>query len=286
MRLNPDLAPSAVSNKELWLEGVAGPVQVGDLWLLSWDRDGLGLLVVTRVDESFVLGWPATLPSDPAYSPAVPVLSPFGDEIYIWPTRETGVGLHLLHRRYGSLVEPSQVNRIKDIIDDDEPRIEFAPDADDADMAMEHSERMLEQWESICFNEWPQVVPGETPLNHHVLQAHNVLPSTLGHILQVPTLEASSIYKGTRIPTAEQLALVSQKLQVDIETLASPPLGEGAKTLMMPMWKEQLLEAAESRGVSEPEARRGVQDEFALAARSNQSIEDRMHAALARFGER
>lgn len=284
MSFDPFSVPTGVANHDLWLRGVSSEPAVGDLWLLSWEGEGLGLLLVTGIAETFVLGWPITLPLEPAYSPAIRVDSPLGCEVAVWPTRETGVGLHLLHRSFGQVLTPSLIREIGVAVEDDqEPPIPFASAATDLEEAVAQSERMLVEWESICFNQWPQQVPGQTPLNQQVLRDLSIKPSDIAETLGVESVEAAALHKGTMIPTAEQLSYLADQMNVEAEVLASPGLDEGTRLLSHPVWKSLVLETSRDREVSEAEARRKIQDQYALAARSNGKANDRMLAAITRF---
>jgi hypothetical protein len=105
LQLQLSAVPLDGIKEDLWLHGVAGDPVVGDLWLLSWDGKALGLAVISGVADGYVLVWPVALPSDVVFRPAVEVpQSPLGVPVAIWPTRETGVGNHVLHRRFGALL--------------------------------------------------------------------------------------------------------------------------------------------------------------------------------------
>lgn len=283
MKFDPFSVPAGVTNHDLWLHGLSDEPAVGDLWLLSWESEGLGLLVVTGIAETYVLGWPATLPLEPSYAPALRVESPLGCEVAVWPTRETGVGLHLLHHSFGQVIEPPLIREIWDAVEDDqEPPIPFAPAAPSLEEAVAQGEQMLVEWESICFNQWPEQVPGQTPLNQQVLRDLSIKPSHLAEALGIEAVEASALHKGTMIPRAEQLSYLADRMGIDADVLVSLGLDEGTRLLSHPIWKSSVLETSRDRDVSESEARRKIQDQYALAARSNGKPEDRMLAAITR----
>lgn len=289
--MNFDLwsAPTDVPNEQLWLTGLQEEIIPGDLWLLSWNGNGLALLLVTTVTDDFVLGWPVTLPSEPAYAPAMPIETPLGINAVAWPTRETGVGLHLLHRRFGKVLSRERIDNIRRQIDEglsfgmisSEESTLSEPDAQ-----RDHSNEMLSKWEEICFHHWPQAEIGETPLNQSFLQNRQIAPSDLGRILNIDAVQASSLHKGRMKPTADQLTVLSSYLDTDREVIAAPTLDEGTRLLMEPRWKAEVLDVAAKTGLSEVSTRRAIQNEYVLAARSNQaSGDDKMVAAIQRVLE-
>lgn len=285
MKYDPSSVPASVRNGDIWLHGEPREPSVGDLWSISWEGEVLGLLVLSGVAETYVLGWPACLPEEDPRSPAILAESVLGCSVGVWPTRETGLGAHLLHRRLGPLLSRRQMSGIRDALDNErEPPLRFAPPASSIDDAIEYGDRMLAEWEAICFNQWPRAVAGATPFNVDALRQMGVRPSTLVSLLDVSPLEAATLYQGSSAPTQEQVALISSRLNAEPEALIAPRFDEGTRELMRPVWKQEVVDLAAQKGMSEATVRSRVQDEFARAARSNGSARDRILAALARVG--
>src|SRR5665647_862552 len=93
-------------------------VRAGDLWSLSWDGAYRGLALIAAVKEGFVLAWPVTLPDAPAFAPALVLEpNPLVHPLFVWPTRETGVGLHLLDQSLGALLRPTRISQIAAAMD-------------------------------------------------------------------------------------------------------------------------------------------------------------------------
>src|SRR4051794_28500833 len=81
-------APTALpaNGQRRWLTDDAPAPQVGDLWLLSWNRDALAMVVITKVIDNYVLACPVTLPTAPAFPPAViRVDTPLRVPLTVWP---------------------------------------------------------------------------------------------------------------------------------------------------------------------------------------------------------
>lgn len=279
-------APEGVLDQALWTSGLDGVPQVGDLWLLSWNYEVLGLIVLSGVAEDFVMGWPVTLPTEPAFTPAFFADSPIGHNFGVWPTRETGVGMHLLHRRFGKLLSAELMHEIGRAIDNGEmPNIDFAPKPIDTTSAIQFSDQMIDQWQSICFNQWPLPSSDQSPFDREQLIEFDIKPSDLATIFRVSQFVASALYRGTRVPTIEQIDALAKAANVDAYALVSPVRDEGARLLINPLWKDAVINAGLKRSVSEPRARCGIQEEYAVAARFNGSREERLRAAIDRFAQ-
>ena len=279
-------APEGVLDQVLWSTGLDGVPQVGDLWLLSWNYEVLGHIVLSGVAEDFVMGWPVTLPTEPAFAPAFFADSPIGQNLGVWPTRETGVGIHLLHRRYGKFLSARLMCEIGKSIDDGEmPNIDFAPAPTGTASEIQFNDQMIDHWQSICFNQWPLPISDQSPFDRKRLIEFDIKPSDLATILGVSQFVASALYRGTRVPTIEQINALAKAVNVDVDALVSSIRDEGAHLLINPLWKDAVVEAGLKHSMSEPQARQGIQKEYAVAARFNGSREERLRAAVDRFGQ-
>lgn len=104
---------------DLWERGLADTaLRPGDLWVLSWDGRTVGHAVISAVKDGYVLVWPVTLPGEPAFAPGLTISpSPLGEPVVVWPTRETGIGLYLLDRSLGRLLDQQRLREISDALD-------------------------------------------------------------------------------------------------------------------------------------------------------------------------
>ena len=148
-------APDALAgdSAQRWLSGTGDyTVRRGGLWTLAWDGELLGHVVVASVKDGFFLGWPVTLPGEPSFAPGILLPSSLGITVTVWPTRETGLGLHLLERPLGHLLESREVRTIAARLDAGEDLdVEFAREATTSAQA-EQSRAMADHWAALCFH--------------------------------------------------------------------------------------------------------------------------------------
>lgn len=275
--------------ESVWLTAVSSALpQLGDLWLISWDSRALALGVVTRVTPNFVTCWPVTLVDNQVFARALLVeASPLGVPLLVWPTRETGLGLHMLHRRFGQLLSRATIVLVDAALEDgDELPLPLAPRTIDGDEAEQASDRMVELWQDICLNIWPTAVPGQTALNAAAIRRAGMQASDLAEALAVPLPTAVSLLRGEHFPTAEELAQLADLLETDVQGLLETGEGTQDETLLLPELKDLYLALARARGISEAAARDLVRSDFALAARSDGDPLERVKAILERLSQR
>ncbi|MFK4790532.1 hypothetical protein [Microbacterium sp. ZW T5_56] len=280
-----DTPPFGVA-PEAWHSQSATSPEAGDLWLISTDGEALGLAVLASVHTTFVLCWPVTTADSPVFEDVLEVAStPLGAPLLAWPARETGIGLHMLHRNYGSMLTSRTMRIVEALIDDGgaEYPLPLAPRTVGGEEAHAMSDEMVERWERICLDTWPKLSAGISPLNADVLRARSVQVGDLAGILQIDTAPAISLIRGEIAPTDEQVAVLAAALRVEPDALLNPGTDAGALMLIEPSFKESILDLAKSRNVSEAHARNIVRSEYGLAARSDGDAHARMQATIDRL---
>lgn len=282
MSLSLDDAPQGVA-PDAWLRSASGGPQIGDLWLLSWDTRVLGLVVVSGVAPTFILGWPVTLFGDPTFPPAIRVeRSPLG-EIAVWPSRETGVGNHLLHRRFGTALSARTMHLLADAFEDGtEPVLPFATSDINLEQREAASDQMVDAWEAINLNVWPVPRAGITPLDADLLRASGTRVGDLAEILSTSVPAAVSLYNGESVPTPSELELLVAALGVPTEQLLRSHPDAETVAMLAPNTKDDLVEISRRRAIGEEAARDLVRSQFALAARSDGDARSRLDAAIKR----
>ncbi len=245
-------------------------VMAGDLWVMSWDCSYLGLVCVAAVKQGYILGWPVTLPEEPAFAPALVVNhTPLRMPLFLWPTRETGLGMHLLHWPLGRLINPQSIQRIAWALEDGEdPGMPFAPGAAADAANTEADEAMVERWASLCFHTWPET--RTLYLSETKIKNAGGIASRIADCLGLSSVDLRSLWTGVQPASEEQLAKVAHVLGVEASTLlADDPMGEAVERLAAPLFKEPLLSLASHVGITEGAARDHARSQYALAARDD-----------------
>lgn len=284
MKLNLDSPPPVGINVDLWRQGEVADAAVGGLWLLSWDAEALALGVIAGVGDGYVLVWPVTLPAEAAFRPAVQVSkSPLGIPVFMWASRETGVGLHMLHRRFGALLAESVMADVAEAMEEGTVGpLPYAPTPLHPAHLSTDDETMIDQWEAICLNVWPRSRPDWAPLNRDVLRSLGFRPSDIAGALDIGASEAVALFNGERTPSDAQLAALESHLRAPQSQLLDPLVDESARELLSPAWKDAVLKIAAYLGDNEGAARDMARQEYAYAPRSTGTKSDRMREAIRR----
>lgn len=280
-----DTAPPGVDT-DTWVDGAPARPAAGDLWLLSWDGHGLGLGVIASRHDGFILVWPVSMPDDPVAPPAVQVDdTPLDVRLFPWPSRETGVGDALLHRRLGQLLAPEVMDAIAEAFEDGtHPPLPFAPipPPQGASVADTYSRQLVDTWERICLTQWPDPDSLDT-MDADALRAAGLVPSRVADLLDLPTDEAVAIFLGQAPATPQQASTLEEAAEAEPGSLRARTLDAAVRRLIDPARKAQVLAVSGHRHVSESQARDLVASQFALAARSNADDDARLDAVFARL---
>lgn len=273
---------------DLWDMGVQSTqVRAGDLWIFSWDGEFVGLALIAAAKDGYVLAWPVTLPDEVSFAPGLIVEeSPLGVPVTLWATRETGIGNHLLDRSLGQLLPPDRIRPISFALDDEEdPGLPFAagsardPENADADRLM------VEHWTELCFNTGG-AEEGQFLDSAKVRQAGGD-SRIVGEVLGLGLPELRSLMTGVVPVTAEQLAVVAERLGVEGESLiGADPLADVVIDIAWPRFKPQIVARTTETGYGEADIRRFARREFPLAARNDSDAlrEAKLRDAISRAG--
>lgn len=244
--------------------------EAGDLWALSWNAEEIGNAVIASVHESFVLAWPAEIDPTNSFFPGILVeVENYNSPITVWPTRETGIGSHLLDRSLGRALQTSQIASVSAALEAGlEPVFPFAAQLTE-DLSQEaFDNRMLEHWQELCFltvDSAELTFFNRDQANKMGLKAKQVAEAlSLGHA------ELSPIWKG-QVPLSDRSI---DKLMVAFggsadSLLTTDPLAHVLDLISSPGYKQEIKDRAQSLGMDEGEFRRRTRAEFALAARDD-----------------
>lgn len=280
-----DLSASA---QELWARGAQSTqVRVGDLWVLSWNGEVVGHAVVAAAKPDYALAWPVSLPGEASFSPGLVIEdTPLSVPVTLWPTRETGIGNHLLDRSLGQLLSPDRIRQLSIALDeDDDPGLAFASTLSQDPENSEADRLMIAHWSELCFNSGG-AEEGSFVESTKVQRAGGdarIVSEVLG--LGLPELR--SVMTGTTPITTDQLSALVERLGVESGSLTgSDPLSDVVDDLAHPRFKRDVVARVAETGISEEAIRRSARREFALAARNDGDNlrESKLRDAIGRAG--
>jgi hypothetical protein len=280
----PDVLPDA--SRTHWLTDDTTDVRIGDLWLLSWSREALVMVAITKVIDDYVLVCPVTLPTDPSFAPAViRDDTPLGLPLTIWPSMETGLGKHLLRRNLGSFLSERTITQLRRYAEDgDESPLPIAEGDYYSDGNPEFFTDLLAYMQGLCFHEWPAGGAEDAVLSAEVLTQHEADIAFMTRTLGVAVPRARQLLRQEVVPTAAEVEALASAWGVPSDALLAAARDSAAETLLEPLFKPVLDQIMAKHGYDESTARRRAQEEYALAARTAQPSDRiaRMTAALTR----
>ncbi|WP_440714128.1 hypothetical protein [Gordonia sp. FQ] len=278
------------SAHQLWDDGVnADSARPGDLWILSWDDEVLGVALIAAARDDFALAWPVTLPGEASFAPGLVIEnSPLGIPVTLWPTRETGIGLHLLDRSLGRLLDANAIRPLAFALEDgEEPAFPAAPGSawDEDNRAADRA--LVEHWSGLCFH----LAGGENEMrldSEKVLAAGGSSKST-AKLLGLPPQQLRPIWVGDAEIDHEQLVALAEDLGVDEVTLLQPdPLAGVVSRLAAPRFKRAIKARMAATRLNEAAVRGAARSEYTLAARDDantaDAIDRKLRDAIARAG--
>jgi hypothetical protein len=269
-----------------WLSDDHADLKVGDLWLLSWSREALALVVVTKVIDDYVLACPVTLPTDPSFAPAVVRDdTSLGIPLTIWPRAETGLGKHLLRRNLGNLLSETTVRLLRHYAEEgEESPLPLAEGDYYADGNPEYLRELLGFMQALCFHEWPTDAAENAVLAADIIEREHASITFMTDTLGVTVPRARQLLLQQVTPTEAEVASLAEAWDLEPAALLAAPLDDAARTLVEPEFKPLLDQVMEQRGYDEVTARSRSQQEYALAARAAQTGDRRarMRAAIDR----
>lgn len=277
-----------VSARELWVKGAQRTqVRVGDLWVLSWNGEVVGHAVIAAARPDYALAWPVTFPSEASFSPGLVVEdTPLGVPVTVWPTRETGIGNHLLDRSLGQLLSPDSIRQLSIALDeDDDPGLAFASTSAEDPENSEADRLMVAHWTELCLNNGG--AEDGSFLESTKVQRAGGDARIVSEVLGLGLPELRSVMTGATPITTEQLAALAKRLGVESGSLTgSDPLSDVVVDIAHPRFKRDVVARVAETGIAEEAIRRSARREFALAARNDGDNlrESKLRDAIGRAG--
>jgi len=254
--------------------GDGSVARAGDVWLLSWDGAYLGAALAAAVHEGYILAWPVTFGEPVAYRPALVIDNvPYVGSAHLWPTRETGIGMHLLDRPLGHLMETTRVRAIWEALRERrDPGLAFAPLSPNQESV---TEAMVDQWTAMCFHTWPS--GQDLFLSEDRIKRCGGSSAMIASVLGLTPPRLRALWSGTEPATGDQVEAIAAALGVaGDDVIGEDPLGDVVARLSEPRFKAGIIAAGLDRGLDEGRIRELTRAEYALAARDDSSqISDR-----------
>ncbi|PRZ34784.1 hypothetical protein CLV47_12316 [Antricoccus suffuscus] len=273
----------------LWRRGTGETdIRRGDLWVLSWDGSPCGHVMVAANKSDYIIGWPVTLAEEPSYAPGLVVrVTPLAVPVVLWPSRETGLGKHLLDRCLGNLLSERQVLQVAAATDAGElPGLPFArgSSSDEANSASDRT--MTEHWAELCFND-PRSDTGEVVLDENKIRAAGIDAQTVGRALGLDVVATRNIWSGTKPISAPDLSRLARAVGVpEVDLTGVDPASEYLSELARPVFKSDVVDLGRKRREREGTTRVRVSREaLRLAARddSRSRRPEKLRDAIARL---
>jgi len=240
----------------------------GDIWSLAWDREHLGYVIISRAFEDFVLVWPASYVVDEFVRPSFIVEDSDGQKLATWPTRETGLGKHLLFERRASALSDGEVRRISASLDADiDPEVGWATTPAPAGF----DDLLVNRWHEWCFNDGHTDDMEGVYIDERRLSACGGSARILAEVFSLGPADARALFRGEQPITLEQAQVLGGRLKRDPqEMLGGDPTERFWSMLADPEFKAEVVSAVERAGLTEGEVRRdAARDSYALAARDD-----------------
>lgn len=246
----------------------SGSVVSGDIWSLAWDGEHLGYVIISRAFEDFVLAWPASYVVNEFVHPSFIVEDSDGQKVAAWPTRETGLGKHLLFERHAGALPDGEVRRISASLDVDiDPKVDWATMP--APVGLD--EALVNRWQGWCFSDGLADDVEGVYIDERRLSACGGSARILAEVLSLGPADARAIFRGEQPITLEQAQVLGDRLKRrPQEMLGGDPTERLWLMLADPEFKAEVMSAAERSGLAEGEVRRNAaRDAYALAARDD-----------------
>lgn len=268
----PDTTTLDANAISLLNDGVPGAPQPGDLWMLRRDGEDLGLILLGHVQPTYVSALPVTLDTTIACIGAATVpadQSPLHSELVVWAPAPNSIGSHLLSHRIGTICSESDVRRMIRAADGEDVDSPFPQNTRALDDELfPEVENVFNTFASLADDEWVSRKAGDALLATEVLSSAAVTPQTLSELLELPLRTSFQLFHGDRLPSAEQVAAISDRTKIPVSYLLKPMYGNEAAALSQPAFKDLIVRLGRKRGIDENAARNlALQDSYALAAR-------------------
>ena len=268
--------------------GRGGAPRVGDIWMVAWDRQDLGLVLVAAVRDGYVLQWPITnnvdlIASSPSFFLDVPDASM---DLVAWPEAEGGMSSAVLSECIATAVLSDETVRdVRDAVWSQESlpaSVRYSDRRDDA-AADEALAVVCEFAGFLCDIEWTAPLPGRSPLDPVKLSQLGIgAREVRAHTSTLAPASVAALVAGRKVAPLDTVTALADSVNAGAHELLSPIVGAAVGVIDEPARKAQIASIARKLGVDESLARARVWEVTQRAARaaSDTGISARVDQAI------
>ena len=257
------LPPQPPVSAPVWEHGLGDlTVQVGDLWVTSWDGEDLALVVIAGVHEAHVTVWLVT--AEGQHTPAFPSFRLDADwlnePLVCWPEAQAGISEALLSRRLGNVLTTRDVRAILvDVWESDgetHATVAYLPQtrSEAADDSLDLACRfvaMLSDLDTPYTDHQPLGVLSPRFKTEHSLTSPRDLSA---HLPGVPA-HVTSAFNAERLLESEEIETLAAVYHVAPAEVVTHPEDATVLAIRKPKWKRNVNDVIETRRLYESEAR-------------------------------
>lgn len=266
----------------LWSAGLDDlSVQVGDLWVTSWDGNDLALVVITGVHDTHVTVWLVTAESDA--TPAAPSFrlnaAWLETPLACWPEAQAGMSQALLSRRLGTVLTSRDIRAIlADVWEPDEEAnasVEYYEPihSDQADDSLDLACRfvaMLSDLDTPHTDREPVgILSPRFKIDHHLTSPRDLS----AHLTGVPALIARA-FNSERLLRPDEIETLAATYHSAPDEVVTHPEDATVIALRTPKWKKNVNSLIATKDLDEADVRLRVWERANLAARQAGSSAD------------
>lgn len=235
--------------------------QVGELWTLSWNNHECGKVVIGTVHDGYFTAFPVTESEIGGIPPAIQLdpIKTGGSSLIMWTQLPTGIGMHLLSRKIRYALTKGQLELI--LTGDPRARditgISFDFSDGQAEISRGLVHGLINQYSSLCYNEWPSDSYGEAVLDKEMLEELNCGPKDIlwvGAALDAD--HATALFEGREFPNEAQAKLIATHFNVENPSdLLRANESDFVDILITPDYKEKVHQLMLALNIDERQAR-------------------------------
>lgn len=280
VHLLPSTPPTALDR---WNNGAPDQtVMVGDLWVVGYDGDDLGLVLIAAVRGSHVVVWPVT---DETVTPGEPCVALAADWLTIalvaWPEAEAGVSFASLDRKLGHVLQPRIMLAVYQWVrGDEQPDNVTTYETREDGAFLDALDKVCQFAGDLSDLDWPSPDEHVGVLNPDLPVEATVLREAVKAATGTTTpAVVMNVVEGRRLLTETEAVSLAERLNTPLADVLIPPSGGVVLELRHPSRKRRIRSIAAQRNVTENDIRTSAWSKTQAAARQTGARSDDADAA-------